>query len=339
MMEQLSTQFIAIIFVLCAFAILIAGRFLIIFADVLADRTKFGHALVGTLFLAFITSLPEIVATVTAMQLNNPSLAVNNLIGGILMQTFIVALADWFCARKPITCYRIAPIVIVMALFLVLQLAVCAVGFTVGEFFKVRGFGLWPIIVVLLYFSIFIFIHKMPGADDTLQLSPRGQMHREWVRKSNPWMFAFSFFFFAAVVLIAGSLVTASVDEIGKRTGVNSGFLGATLLAFVTSLPEVSTTFYAIRVGGATLAFSNIFGSNMLMLALLFLADMLSPTSIFNQLKIQPVLLAAMAMIATVCYALGMIIKGQRKWFGMGVDSFFVVITALAGFVLLYFYK
>lgn len=335
---HLSTLFICLITVVCAFAILVAGRFLIIFADAFGIKTKIGHALIGSFFLALITSLPEIVATVTAMGLGNASLAVNNLLGGVLMQTFILALADAFGAKKPITARRFPAIVPVMGLFLVVQLGVAAVGFSVGEFVVFRGFGIWPLLLALLYLAIFVVIHKMPGYSDELKFTPRGERQKKWALSCNNWLFGSCFLFFAAVVLIAGAIVTAGIDELSLRFHINAGFLGATVLALITSLPEISTTFYAVRAGGTTLAFTNIFGSNALMLALVFLADMLSPTSVVNQLKTQPVILSGLAIIATVCYVLGMVVKSSRKWLGMGIDSFFVVLTTIAGFVLVYFF-
>jgi cation:H+ antiporter len=333
----LSTFLIVGISVVCALAILIAGRFLIIFADVLAHKTKMGHAVVGTLFLAIITSLPEITATVTAMHLDNASLAVNNLIGGIVMQTFILALADAFCAKKPITSHRFPPLVMILALFLILQLAVATSGFAVGEFVVFRGFGIWALCLFLIYIALLIVMHRMPGVSDNLSYSPRGEKQRQWVMRSNVWFFSFAFLFLAAVALFAGSVVTTGIDVLSVRLGINAGFLGATVLALITSLPEISTTFYAVRMGGNTLAFTNIFGSNVLMMALIFLADVLSPTPVIAQLKMQPLFLCGMAVIVTLCYVFGMVRKCKRKLFGMGRDSFAVICVTIICYFLLYF--
>jgi cation:H+ antiporter len=54
-----------------------------------------GQAFTGMLLLAGATSLPEVATTITAIAfLNNPTLAVHNLLGGVAMQTAILVVAD-----------------------------------------------------------------------------------------------------------------------------------------------------------------------------------------------------------------------------------------------------
>src|SRR5690606_38427785 len=63
--------------------------------DALAVRTGMGHAFTGMLLLAGATSLPELATTVTAVVLlDNPTLAVHNLVGGVAFQTMILVFAD-----------------------------------------------------------------------------------------------------------------------------------------------------------------------------------------------------------------------------------------------------
>jgi cation:H+ antiporter len=63
---------------------------------------------------------------------------------------------------------------------------------------------------------------------------------------------------------------------IATQTGLGSGFIGATLLAAATSLPEISTTTTAVREGNISMAFSNVFGSNSFDLLLLFPVSILA---------------------------------------------------------------
>jgi hypothetical protein len=69
--------------------------------------------------------------------------------------------------------------------------------------------------------------------------------------------------------------VAQSADVLAEQTGLGDAFLGATLLALATALPEVSTTIAASRNGRYSMAISNNVGSNAFCVALLFPAELL----------------------------------------------------------------
>ena len=74
-------------------------------------------------------------------------------------------------------------------------------------------------------------------------------------------------------MLVAGTVLVATGEAIATQTSLGSSFVGATLIASTTSLPELSTTIGAVRLRAYSMAFANIFGSNAIMVALLFLTD------------------------------------------------------------------
>ena len=85
----------ALIFLLVAGTIWFAGMRLERHADAISERTGLGQAFTGLLLLSVSTSLPEVATTITAVALlNNPTLAVYNLLGSVALQTGILALAD-----------------------------------------------------------------------------------------------------------------------------------------------------------------------------------------------------------------------------------------------------
>lgn len=80
----------AALFPLAAVTIWHTGTRLEHYASIIARRTGLGQAFGGLLLLAVSTSLPEVATTVTAVALlDNPTLAVHNLIGGVALQTGI----------------------------------------------------------------------------------------------------------------------------------------------------------------------------------------------------------------------------------------------------------
>jgi len=80
----------------CAVVVIIAAMFLSQSADVIAESTGLGRTFVGSIFLAFATSLPEIVVSVSALRLGSLDLAIGNIFGSNMTNMFIVFLCSIF---------------------------------------------------------------------------------------------------------------------------------------------------------------------------------------------------------------------------------------------------
>jgi cation:H+ antiporter len=126
--------------------------------------------------------------------------------------------------------------------------------------------------------------------------------------------------------------IAQSADVLAKQTGLGDAFLGATLLALATGLPEVNTTIAASRNGHYSMAISNIFGNNVFCIALLFLAELLHREgTILDQVEESLVFVTALGAIMTSIYLFGMLERQNRTVLGVGWDSAAVVLVYLGG--------
>jgi cation:H+ antiporter len=141
----------ALVFLLSAGAIWFAGIRLEQQADTISERTGLGRAFTGMLLLAGATSLPEVATTATAVvMLNNPTLAVHNLLGGVALQTAIIAAADWTKSRRGALTFfspRFSLLIGGVGLLLLLQLTIA--GVTAHGFPAVMSISVWPVVVFL----------------------------------------------------------------------------------------------------------------------------------------------------------------------------------------------
>ncbi|MFC1510245.1 sodium:calcium antiporter [Candidatus Omnitrophota bacterium] len=80
----------------CALLIVFAAMRLAHAADVIALETGLGQTFVGSLFLAIVTSLPEMVVSLSALQLGAFDLAIGNIFGSNMANLFIIAICDVF---------------------------------------------------------------------------------------------------------------------------------------------------------------------------------------------------------------------------------------------------
>src|SRR5919201_2198836 len=115
------------IFVAGAAAVWIAGIKLSDSSDVLSQRLGLGEALGGLILLAIATNLPEIAITVSAALAHNLGIAIGNILGGIAIQTVVLAVLDALGSpREPLT-YRGSSLQLVLEAGLVVALLVLVI--------------------------------------------------------------------------------------------------------------------------------------------------------------------------------------------------------------------
>ena len=126
----------------------------------------------------------------------------------------------------------------------------------------------------------------------------------------------------------AGSPWVEVCEGLAEQTGLGSSFIGATLLATTTSLPEHSTTIAAVRMGAYTMAISNISGSNLIMVLVLFPADIFYRDGLtLNQVDGTAKLALLSGILVTAIYMIGLLVRRKPRVFGIGLDSLIVLIV------------
>lgn len=330
------------VFALCAGLVWLAGARLTYLADVLSDRLNLAKSLTGLLVLSVATSLPEIATTISAAAIQNADLVLNNLFGGIGLQTAILATTD-FWARGAITNYPRKANHALEATLLVLLLSMVLIVVQLGEPIQAYGVGLGSACMALSYAGALWLLRRydaasdwvpvdLPDIDEPVLLSPK-----PITEYSSQILFTQAVGVCVAI-LVFGILLVESAEQIALKTGLGSSLIGVTLLAAATSLPELTTTLTAVRMGAYTLAISNIFGSNLIMLVLVFPADFL--------IKSGPILAEASATVSlsltfgiavTAIYLVGLIVRRKPRIGRVGLDSFLVLIVFLISIVSYFF--
>lgn len=89
-------------FLMAAAVVLAAGTWLPTLGDELAQAMGWSRSFVGTLFMAFVTTLPEVAVTLSALRLGALDMAFGNLLGSNLFNVMILAVDDVFYRRGPL---------------------------------------------------------------------------------------------------------------------------------------------------------------------------------------------------------------------------------------------
>ena len=116
---------------------------------------------------------------------------------------------------------------------------------------------------------------------------------------------------------------------------MNGVVFGATILAAVTALPEISSGIQAVRLGAVGLAMSDIYGGNAMQLTFFLLADILAGSPVLPTASPESLWLGALGAVVTGIFIFGLLARREEKVLGLGPDSIVVLLTYAGGVALL----
>jgi cation:H+ antiporter len=128
------------------------------------------------------------------------------------------------------------------------------------------------------------------------------------------------------VTLGAGVALEISGNTLADRGGVNGVIFGATVLAAASALPEISSGIGAVKLGDNALAMGDIFGGNSFQLCLFLVADLVAGTPVLPAAGRLNSWLAALGILLTGVYAVGIIVRPDRTFARLGPDSLLAIV-------------
>ncbi|WP_216828291.1 sodium:calcium antiporter [Alkalihalobacterium elongatum] len=265
-----------IIFLLCAVATVICAIKLSTYADVLSEKTALGGMLVGTIFLAGATSLPEVTTSISAIVLDNPDIAIGNVLGSNMFNLLILAFFDLYYRRKQIfngasnEHFYTASIGLLLAVTSLLAL-------TLRLNITFLGMGMDTLIIVLIYaVGMYVLTNRSKNEAQIIEEPALEEEENKLNTSAISLRRAiYGFSIAAVIILITGSLLTITGDRIAVITGLGSSFVGSFLIAATTSLPEAVAVLIAIQLRNYNLAIGSILGSNLFNMLILVGTDVL----------------------------------------------------------------
>jgi cation:H+ antiporter len=322
-----------LIFAISTVVIVFAANKLAEYGDVIAVRTNLGGLVVGTIFLAAATSLPELITSISAFQVGAPDLAAGNLFGSNMVNVVLLALIDLVNYQVPL----IRRMAVTHALTAVLAslLMLLAVIFIIADIpLSIGWVGLDSLLIIAVYFGgmwLFQQESQLQGGASRTKVFPVEEEFPSLKRGIIGFLLAA-----LLLVFVVPQLVVAST-EIAALTGLGEGFVGTSFLSLVTSLPELLAAFAAVRIGAFDLAVGNLFGSSVFNMLGLGLADFFYTDGRFLG-AIDPTfaLVGLLALLLTNMALLANLARVERKVHFIELDSVAIIITYLAGMYLLF---
>jgi cation:H+ antiporter len=256
-------------FILAAVITVFAAIKLSTYADTIGEKTSLGGMVVGTIFLAGATSLPEVTTSVSAIVLDSPDIAVGNVFGSNMFNLLIIASFDLYYRRQQIfknagkshiytaSIGLLLATVALLALSLKIDYSILGIGVDVWVLMSIYGLGIWLISYLTKKYP------EEPVAEP-----------EEYNLSAIPLKRAIIGFVIAALFIMgAGTLLTVTGDQIAVITGLGASFVGSFLIAATTSLPEAIAVLVALQLRNYNLAIGSILGSNLFNILILGASD------------------------------------------------------------------
>lgn len=235
----------------------------------LGDRYGLSDLWIGFIFLSAVTSIPELATALGAVTVAaSPSLALTDVLGSNAFNLFAAAVLGLaLFPSLTLGSFRVPILMILLMTGLVLGFAVFD---RAGNLVSPGGisYASWAILALYLLGSWKLFRDEHPAPLTAAPPLPP--------EKAGPGADSFYVRLIVSVgLVVAGGFWLAwAGSRIAGETGWGDGFVGALFLALVTSLPELSVCLGAMKIAAPEMALSNILGSNVFNLGIIFWADL-----------------------------------------------------------------
>lgn len=295
---------VIVLIIISLFVILKGADYLVDGASDFARWLKVSPILVGLTIVAFGTSLPELMVSLFAALNGSPDLSIGNIIGSntfnILIIIGISAIIMPLAVRSRTLIYEF-PFLIISA-FMLLLLGMDWFIFQQQTF----SLGRFDGVIFLLIFGFFLLYIFTTARSE--QKNVHKQFAAEYKNKNSLWKNSLLIVGGLAALIIGGRIFVMNAEKLAQLAGVSEAFIGLTIAAIGTSLPELATSAVAAWKKQSDIAIGNIVGSNIF--NILFI---LGITSLIKPIPINPTMLATDGIVMIVASLLFLVFATRDR--------------------------
>ena len=260
---------LSLLLLVLGFVMLVKGadRFVDGASDI-AGRLGIPQLVIGLTIVAMGTSAPEAAVSITAALKGNADITIGNIVGSNILNILIILGLSSVVAPLAVsahTLFRDIPFMIAITLLLLFQ----GTG---------GNIGLWEGVVLtilfLAYVSYLLWMSKKNGFPESDGSAP-GQEHPSSgpkaavsgtlvaasVRKGRLWQPVLSTLAGLAMIVLGSRIAVDAATDLARLFGMSERFIGLTIVAMGTSLPDLAASVAAARKGNTGIAVGNVIGS------------------------------------------------------------------------------
>ena len=241
-------MFLQVIILLAGFLFLVKGAdWFVEGAASIAKKLGIPQLIIGLTIVAMGTSMPEAAVSITAAINKNAGITIGNVVGSNILNIFIIlgitAVITNVAIQKSTLLYEIPFMTVITIVLLIF-------GITGSEVTFIEGVIFW---ILFIAFLAYLFV-----------MSKKNKVSEEEAQCDMSYLKCIISIVAGGIMVVWGSdLVVDSASAIARTFGMSERFIGLTIVAFGTSLPELVTSVTAAKSGNVGIAIGNIVGSNI----------------------------------------------------------------------------
>ena len=267
-------------------------------ASSLAQRFGISQLVIGMTIVAIGTSAPEAAVSIAAALKGSADITIGNIVGSNILNVLIIlgisAVITPLAVSKSTLRYEV-PFMIMVTLLLLVQGGDGEIQFMDG-------------CVLLVFFLVYLFylycIAKKGSEPGEVPVKSQGMKSSIFAVTAG-----------LVLILLGSNLSVDAASAIARMLGMSERFIGLTIVALGTSLPELFTSVSAARKGNADIAIGNIVGSNIFnILFVVGLSAWIIPVPFSSGFLADTLTAAAAGILLLICSA-----GGQKLGRGSGI--------------------
>lgn len=254
-------SFVSTIFIIGVVLLVEGADWVIHSSTSLARYLDIPPVIIGLVFVAFMTSIPELVVTLYSVWIGKPDIAIGNIIGSNIAN---IGLIIGMCAMfspvivRSFTVFLEAPFLLLSSvLFFILSFRLFDFGSSEYVLGNLDG------IILLLFFLMFIIYTWKQSASKEPKIVQKEFKEEFGAGAINLFRILFVFCVGFLAVFLGAKFITNAGAEIASGFGVSESIIGLTLIAIGTSLPELMVSVVGLLKKEYDLIVGNIIGSNI----------------------------------------------------------------------------
>ncbi|MBO5451639.1 MAG: calcium/sodium antiporter [Lachnospiraceae bacterium] len=212
----------------------------------IAEKFGIPQLVIGLTIVAMGTSAPEAAVSIASAVKGNAGITVGNVVGSNIMNILVIlgitAVITTIAVQKSTVRYEMPFMLLTMIVMLLFGMSGNVITFA-------EGLMMWGLFIL---YMIYLLMMAKKNKEDTKP------------EKSEPvWLLIILGIVGAVLVVWGADVAVDSASAIARFFGMSERFVGLTIVAFGTSLPELVTSIMAAHKKKADIAIGNIVGSNI----------------------------------------------------------------------------
>ncbi len=217
----------------------------------IASKLGIPQLIIGLTIVAMGTSAPEAAVSISSAMKGSADITIGNVVGSNIMNVLVI-----LGLTASIVAIKVAKSTVRIEIPFMIGISVLllALGMTGNVITFVEGVVLW---IAFIAYLAYLFVMAKKGKEKSEEETANDG------KKKPLWLLAVLIVVGAAMIVLGSNFAVDGASAIATAFGLSERFIGLTIVALGTSLPELVTSVTAAKKGNADIAIGNIVGSNI----------------------------------------------------------------------------